>query len=124
MEQPFSNYIACIGSNDPDCANLIEKAVEFLIENCLCKIIESSPVYHCEDSMYGNKIINFKSTYTIDQLIREIKSFEAVCGRNPEKKKAGIIPIDIDILVADGKILRNDYHTPYVQQGLAYLQKH
>ena len=50
-----------------------------------------------------------------------LRHSEAALGRTPGSKAAGQIPIDIDIVIADGHILRPaDYRTPHFQ--LCYAQ--
>ena len=53
-----------------------------------------------------------------------LKETEKACGRTPESKSTGLIPIDIDLLQYDGTILKpEDMNTAHVRQALSSLIK-
>jgi 2-amino-4-hydroxy-6-hydroxymethyldihydropteridine diphosphokinase len=51
-----------------------------------------------------------------------LKSWEAECGRTPESKQKGVVPIDLDIVMWNSEVVRPvDYSRSYVSMGIAQL---
>ncbi len=117
------HVIACIGSNMYDCEARICRAIDFLREQSRDGVVMASPIYHCEDSPYGNAVVRLSPSDSLPDLIEKAKAYERRCGRTPESKERGEVVIDIDIVIADGEVLRMDYFAPYFSQGLKLLDK-
>ena len=50
------------------------------------------------------------------------KQWEIECGRTAVSKQQGVIPIDLDIVVWNGEVIRaTDYSRDYVSKGVAQL---
>ena len=113
----------CIGSNADDADAQIRGAIGFMRELSKDGAILSSPIYHCENSPYGNAVVRLSPRLSIPELIEKAKAYERRCGRTPEAKERGEVIIDIDIVMADGEVLREDYFAPYFAQGLRLLDK-
>ncbi|WP_235337195.1 2-amino-4-hydroxy-6-hydroxymethyldihydropteridine diphosphokinase [Bacteroides caecigallinarum] len=73
---------------------------------------------------YHNLAAIFTTTMSLPALRSLLKETEKACGRTPESKSTGLIPIDIDLLQYDGTILKpEDMNTAHVRQALSSLIK-
>lgn len=65
----------------------------------------------------------FSTALSADSLHRLFKELERRSGRLPEDKPAGIVKLDIDLLVYDGEVLKpEDMEREYVRLCLKELQ--
>ena len=90
-------------------------------------IINASDVYH-DESGYYNVVAQLVSEPAYDELRCRFKSMEAEAGRRPDSKSTGVIPLDIDIVIFNGEVVRpHDFRQNYFQQcykGLSIHEKH
>lgn len=113
----------CIGSNFPDADRRITAAIAYLKERIPGRDFASTHVFHCSGSAYGNALLRLRSDLSVEEFVRLSKDYEKACGRTAEAKARGEICIDIDLVTADGKILRDDYYAPYFTEGLRLLEE-
>lgn len=72
-----------------------------------------------KNSTYLNRGAKFHTHRSIDELTSFFKSVELLCGRTSDSKKSGIVPLDIDLLIFDGKPIKpNDLMKAYVKSAL------
>lgn len=120
--------IICIGSNvSPEenvcravkeVSNLLEQSVEFA-EPMYTKSmgVSVSPTF-LNIVAVGYTRTSYEDTRA------SIKQIEALMGRKKEDKETGRIPIDIDILQWDDKVLKPaDLNYSFVKESLAFLNK-
>lgn len=113
--------VLVIGSNTGKRAETIRKAIDFL--NRHIKMLETSDIYETPDCLgngkkYLNQVIKIETDNCYDDLNRLLKKFEIECGRDPESRRLGDVPIDIDIVVWEGEVKRKtDYNATYFQKG-------
>lgn len=118
-------YVVVAGSNYPDSYLRVESAREFI--SCKWEMIRSSSIYTSPDMLgggclYHNAVIEFESEVAIDKIDSELKDYEKREGRTKELKEVGRVPIDIDIVVCDGIVVRpKDYNTKYFMIGYRQL---
>lgn len=110
-------YIS-IGSNLSNGAEHIENAFGFLrdnYENVVCSTIYSTPSISIgDDSIYFNAVACC-DVDDIESSNIDLKAYESRCGRIRGQKD---VVIDMDIVIADGQILRpRDYDREYFQIG-------
>lgn len=122
----MSEVVLSIGSNLNEGHMMVEKAIHFL-ESRLSDL-QASEIYKTDSvnlsgAIYFNCVVEGLFKGTPEELQTECKKFETLSGRNEEYSKRGIVPIDIDIVIADGKILREwDYHQKFFQKGYRRLE--
>jgi len=63
------------------------------------------------DYPFVNKAVSIQTRLEPTELIQKIKEMEKQLGRSDEKTLQGIIPIDIDVILCDKKVLHSDYET-------------
>ena len=110
-------YIS-IGSNLSNGAELIENAFGFLRDNyetVVCTTIYSTPSIPIgDDSIYFNAVASCEVD-GVESTNIDLKAYESRCGRIRGMKD---VVIDMDIVIADGQILRpRDYDREYFQIG-------
>ena len=114
-------FTACIGSNAPDAGVRIEAAMRFLEKAAGASEVSATEVFHCSGSQYGNALMRFRSPLSLGELLPLTKEYERMAGRLPEHKAAGVVLIDIDIVMAGERVLGDDYYSPYFTEGLDKL---
>lgn len=113
--------IICLGSNSPDGQDIICAAIAMLQAKG-CRVVASSPIYPSSHGYLNQVAAIDPGAYDLQVLTALAKWTERRLGRQPEMKAAGLVPIDIDIVMLRGRTLRPaDYASPYFQQGLSLL---
>ena len=115
-------YIS-IASNLSNGAEHIENAFGFLrdnYENVVCSTIYSTPSISIgDDSIYFNAVASCEVD-GVESTNIDLKAYESRCGRIRGMKD---VVIDMDIVIADGQILRpRDYDREYFQIGYKIIQ--
>ena len=117
----MNRYVISIGSNSADRDIQLAKAIDWL--SSIAKSIKASSVYCTEsinhvDNEYMNAVAVCESEHSHNDLNDMLKQYEINCGRSKESKLNGVIPIDLDIVIANDIILRPvDYKREYVKIG-------
>ncbi len=121
-----SEAIFCIGSN---CGEREENVASSLL--WLSQILESfrhSPIYATPDCYggprkYMNAVAIGFTSMTPNELNCLCKEREMLCGRDSAARAAGDVPVDIDLVVYGGKILREkDYNSEFFIKGLLAIE--
>lgn len=80
----------------------------------------SSPAYARHP--YINMVVKVDTEMTESILEHTLKKAEADAGRDEECRRLGLVPLDIDIVVYDGKIVRpRDYAQSFFQIGYSQI---
>lgn len=105
----LNKYLIIIGSNTDK-----EKNID-LATNCLEDIpgthfigntIDTEPVNMPNSLTFLNKGFVMFSDIDIEELNTLCKNIERKAGRTPEDKKHGIVKLDVDIVIANNKVLK------------------
>lgn len=119
--------IVSIGSNCGDRSQHISEALTFIegiAEVGQASGIFESPDFRGSGKKYLNAIIIIEAPQEYFELNGVFKRYEETCGRNPEARKRGEVPIDIDIVVWGEEIKKPvDYKSEYFKRGLAMLNE-
>lgn len=110
-----------IGSNCGDRTEEVAKAIEWLgsllKDFRSSKIYETPPVGH-QGSNYMNAVGIGETELTVPQFVRECKRYEVLAGRDLAARIRGDVPVDVDVVISDGEILRpEDYKREFFQIG-------
>lgn len=120
------SVIISIGSNCGDRHALVEKAIEWL--NTILMQTKASSIYETPCALksgtpYMNAVVKgyFSGNgFSLDDLLKEK---EHKMGRTAECREKGQVPIDLDIVVCDGEILKSwDYRQRFFQIGLQQIE--
>ena len=71
---------------------------------------------------FFNGAARIVTSLSLEALTTLLKHMEQQAGRTPEMKAAGIVPIDLDIIVYNGSIIHRDYiRFPFVRKAVDAL---
>ena len=119
--------VLSIGSNSADRDAQMTNCIAWLRDNAtLTKLssVYNSPASNGKDPDYLNAVAEITSTLTQPELKRLLKDYERQCGRTPQSKALGSIPIDIDIVMWNGNVLRQkDFAQYYFAKGWDEINK-
>lgn len=111
-----------VGSNSPDKTHQMELALEFLrssLDNFRCSSVYSTPALNGVDADYLNAVASGSCDMTVDEVVSIFKDYECRCGRRKSDKS---VIIDLDLVVADGNVLRpRDMDREYFRLGYREL---
>lgn len=115
----------CIGSNCGDREANVVSALDWL--SGLLIDFRHSPIYASPDCLGGkreylNAVAIGKSDLTPERLNALCKEFEFSQGRDFKAREQGEVPVDVDIVVYDGKVLKErDYASEFFLIGYRQL---
>lgn len=118
--------IIVVGSNFQNPRKNVTDAIAHLER--YWKVSQKSEIYSTPDFIgggkeYYNAVVEFETEEDIEHLNKSLKAYERSQGRNNKMKQDGKVPIDIDIVVYDGSIVRpKDFHTKYFKIGYNQLE--
>lgn len=109
-----SNIFLALGSNKGNRLEFIRSAVYKIHGDDSCKVLKSSSIY--ETIPYGkvdqpnflNAVIEIKSNYNIQELLKFVKELEIIIGRSEVREKWGQREIDVDIIFYNDLIYTDD----------------
>ena len=122
----MAEYVLSIGSDYGDRAVAVAEAIAWLStvldSSRASDIYETPPVGHA-GSNYMNAVFMGESSIEVEELDRLCKEYELSHGRDAEARKAGRVPVDIDIVMVDGNVVRpKDFKCNFFRIG--YCQLH
>lgn len=98
--------------------------MKHLLSNVSTSEIYNSKAANGKDPDYLNAVMEAKCRNNYDEINDILKKYEAVCGRTPISKQVGDIPMDLDIIIWNGQIVRErDFAQEYFQIGWKQLKK-
>ena len=74
------------------------------------EIMQTTAIGEQYQSPFYNQAIRIQTEYDREETIRIFRKIEKKLGRTPESNTEGIVPIDIDLIVWNGEICRDDYY--------------
>lgn len=85
-------------------------------------IYSSEPVSGHGDP-YANAVVEIRTAASLDDLVAIAKDFEKACGRDDKARSEKRVPIDVDIVVFNGRVIRDrDYESPFFRRGMGLLR--
>jgi 2-amino-4-hydroxy-6-hydroxymethyldihydropteridine diphosphokinase len=118
-----SEVVISVGSN-VNYGN-VAKACGWLttvLENAYCSRLYETPAVNGKGRPYVNAVISGYINSDLDQFNMILKEYEISAGRDDSCRKAGIVPIDIDIVVFKGEVIREwDYRQTFFKIGYSEL---
>ena len=124
----MNTVLISLASNTPDKLRQMNNAFAELQEMGL--VAASSSIYETiacgsiKSPNYLNAVVKIFTDTDHQELYDVLKTMEKAHGRTPESKLSGKIPLDIDIVVWNGEIIRpQDWKQDYFQTGLKELEQ-
>ena len=113
------HVILCLGSNVKPRREHIARAL-WGLDDIIA--IEAASAYAESDDITGrgkpyvNRVIKCRTSLSLEQLRQRLSDAESDGGRTPERTAAGIVDIDIDLVVWDTQTISpTDFNRPYFQ---------
>lgn len=115
-----------LGSNLPPRHQRVRQAISWLkksSQTCAVSSLYETPEIHGKGDPYVNAVMIAEyECRDVDSINRIIKEYEISAGRDDAARSKGIVPIDIDIVLADSELLRpRDFDREFFQIGLSEL---
>lgn len=121
----MSDVTICVGSNLKCRKERLEAArcwIDTILDNVRYSSIYETPEIHGIGRPYKNIVISGVSKLSLEDLIEKCKQFELQSGRTQEMRRRGDVPIDIDVVIWEGKIIRGkDFSQQFFQIGAKEL---
>lgn len=117
----MAEVVLSLGSNCGNRRDSVEKALKWL--ESVLEVKKASSVYETpcarrEGPNYMNGVVKGFFSGSSEELDSLLKNYERIRGRNEECRKRGDVPLDIDIVIADGTILKEwDFSQKFFQIG-------
>ncbi len=122
MQEGLHRVVLGLGSNCGDKAQNLKSAREYLI-GVSDGVFHSSQIYETPDAhgapeKYFNLVMEMETLLGAETLTRLLKEYEVSAGRTSDARVLGRVPIDIDIVIFDGNIVRpKDFRQSFFQIG-------
>ena len=113
-------YYISVGSNLLNKHEMVENGISLLRnifpDNFVASSLYKTPCIGGYGDDYANAVVAIETTLDHPTLDRMLKELEIASGRDKDDKKS--VALDLDIVVADDKVLRpKDYEREYFQKG-------
>ncbi len=122
----MNEVVISLGSNTDDRTRQIRVAIErlsaMLSGVVVSTVYETEAFSHPEQRPYANAVLKGMSDLGHDELSKQLKQLEANAGRDATARAAGLVPIDLDIVLWDRQVERpSDFTRPYFTIGFQQL---
>ncbi len=120
-----SEVVLCLGSNVADRRQRLDGAIHRLA--ALLTIRDYSEAVESADVSglghdYLNIVARCSTSLSLNDLRSLIAEIETIEGRTPQSKTSGRMPIDIDVVMYNGKVVSPcDFHRDYFRQAYQLL---
>ncbi|MGN0237916.1 MAG: 2-amino-4-hydroxy-6-hydroxymethyldihydropteridine diphosphokinase [Lepagella sp.] len=103
----------------------VKSAVEWLsqeLKDFQASTLYRTPALQGVGNPYVNAVVIGMISESCEAFNRRLKEYELSCGRDDAARAAGVVPIDIDIVIVDGNVVRpRDYAHSFFQIGYNQL---
>lgn len=105
------NYLVCIGSNEgrEEHMSLARHELTARFDQVRFSAeLETEPLDMSHSGQFTNQLVRFVSDASPQDVNRQLKEIERLAGRCPEDKAHEVVKLDLDLLMVDEKVMRND----------------
>ena len=117
--------VLSVGSNCGDRNSNVSEGIQWLsdiLSDIRCSTIYATPDCHGGNQEYLNAVVAGKTNKSPEDIDNLCKDFEKSCGRDDSMRQTGYVPIDIDLVIYDNKILRpNDFKREFFEIGYGMI---
>lgn len=128
-DRAANRVVLCVGSNTPGCIGTVDSVAERLClmmhphGEVLRSEVYTGPSHSGIGADYANCVVEGSLTMTLADLAALCRRMEREAGRTPQSKEQGIMPLDVDIVVWNGEVLRAfDYGSDHFRRGFTTLR--
>lgn len=105
----MNSVVISIGSNVEDRLAQVKNVLDWCKRE-FCSVRTSSvyetPDYSGKDKIYANAVVIAETSRDIESVKSFLSLKEITQGRNDECRKHGIVPIDLDLVIYNGSVIR------------------
>lgn len=95
-----------------------------LLDDMQSSDVYETPEVHGYGASYFNAVASGKTGLELEEFNRRLKVYERDCGRTDEARIRKEVPIDIDIVIWDGEIIRPvDFSREFFRIGYEDIRK-
>lgn len=120
-----SDVIFSIGSNFGDRQSTVASAISemfLILSDPQSSLIYETPDIHGGTARYMNAVVSGKCDLDLNACGKFCKDLEIAYGRDADARAGGVVPLDVDIVVWNGQVLRpRDYRQNFFTIGLAQI---
>ncbi|MBP5306966.1 MAG: 2-amino-4-hydroxy-6-hydroxymethyldihydropteridine diphosphokinase [Paludibacteraceae bacterium] len=115
-------YVVSVSSNDHASEN-VRRAV-YLLKEAFGKVnqsrvVETDPIGEgYPPCVFSNAAVCFRSSLDREAVRRLLKEIEHKLGRDEAKRRKHLVPVDLDVIVAGGRVVHEDYERLPFLKGL------
>lgn len=117
----MNRFVLSLGSNTADKTERLNHAGKWLADSfseVICSEIYTSAPVSGIGPDYANMVAEVSADVDAAQMASLAKEYERQCGRTPDSKVRGCVPIDVDVVMCNGIILRPaEYSRAYFRRG-------
>lgn len=117
--------ILSVGSNCGDRYSNVSEGIGWLskvLSDIRSSTIYATPDCHGSNREYLNAVVAGKTNRPPEEIDNMCKEFEKSYGRDESMRKTGCVPVDIDLVIYDNKILRpNDFKREFFEIGYGMI---
>lgn len=122
----MTEVVLSVASNAPNRRQMVDRALEWLtgvIAPLRTSFAYTTPAHHGQ-STYLNVVATGYCAFSLPRLQSMLKDYERAAGRTPEVRATHLVPIDVDVVMWEGEILKpKDFHQEFFQKGWQDLQR-
>lgn len=126
MIPPETEAIFSIGSNCGDRQSRVANGLEWLslrLSECRYSSIYATPDCHGGQREYLNAVAIGKTAMSPSELQSQCKEYELSQGRDALARANGDVPVDIDLVVYGGEVLREkDFQREFFLEGYRIIK--
>lgn len=117
--------VLSLGSNAERSGDMVDCAMGWLLS--IDPDLRESAIYYTEPlngngPQYANAVVEIRVASNLDELVELTKEFESACGRNSSAREKKEVPVDIDVVMFNGEIVRpRDFDCEYFKKGYRQL---
>lgn len=119
------DVVLCAGSNIEPRGDNVSRSISWLLtilSDSEYSEIYETPEIHGIGAPYANAVIMGRTSMEMKNLDILLKRYETLSGRDEEARRKMEVPIDIDIVIWDGRIVRDkDFRQSFFQIGYRLL---
>lgn len=123
----MNSVVISIGSNCKERQEAVQKSIDFLSEKLQSPRASgcySTPASNGKDADYLNAVLVGDTHDCREKFEALLKLYEVANGRTKLCKQEGVIPIDLDLVVWNGEVVRPaDFNKDYFQIGWKQLER-
>lgn len=121
----MTEFVFSLGSDFGNREKAVRESIAWLSkilhDSVASEIYETPPVGH-NGSNYINAVVHGRCEIRLQELERMCKRYELEHGRDEEARREKRVPIDVDIVMAGGEVLRpKDYGCNFFRLGYSQV---